>query len=53
MKVKEIIDRAINNEEILKNMDRIYLNKAYRFLNRIIIKEGNKLRFFFERNKIK
>jgi len=53
MKVKEIIDRAINNEEILKNMDRIYLNKAYMFLNRIIIKEGNKLRFFFERNKIK
>lgn len=51
--ILDLINDEYTDEEILKNMDRIYLNKTYRFLNRIIIKEGNKLRFFFERNKIK
>lgn len=51
--ILDLINDEYTDEEILKNMDRIYLNKAYRFLNRIIIKEENKLRFFFERNKIK
>lgn len=51
--ILDLINNEYTDEEILRNMDRIYLNKAYMFLDKIIVKDGDKLRFFFERNKIK